>query len=196
MMTEFIPLAICLVAVTSIGLVVFQSWRWKLIVLGFQYLGVFVLVTRTWPFSLALVKLIAGLMACVVLALTIGIMKKARKEKRSVSISMRVFRLVSSLLILIVVFVASQPLGKTFSAVPVEMIIGGGLLIGNGLLILGIYSAPAENILGILTLLSGFEVVYAAVEISTLVAGLLAIIELGIALMGAYLIMVKKVDGE
>jgi hypothetical protein len=43
-------------------------------------------------------------------------------------------------------------------------------------------------LLGLLTVLSGFEIVYSAVETSTLVAGLLAGVTLGIAVVGAYLI--------
>jgi hypothetical protein len=42
--------------------------------------------------------------------------------------------------------------------------------------------------LGLLTVLGGFEIFYAAVEDSTLVTGLLAGVDLGLALLGAYLI--------
>ena len=41
--------------------------------------------------------------------------------------------------------------------------------------------------IGLLTFLSGFEILYAALENSVLVAGLLAAINLGLALVGAYL---------
>jgi hypothetical protein len=37
-------------------------------------------------------------------------------------------------------------------------------------------------------MLTGFETLYAAVEGSVLVAGLLAVVDLGLALVGAYLI--------
>jgi hypothetical protein len=41
-------------------------------------------------------------------------------------------------------------------------------------------------VLGLLTFLSGFEVLYAAMESSSLVTGLLAVVNLGLALAGAY----------
>jgi hypothetical protein len=53
---------------------------------------------------------------------------------------------------------------------------------------MGIASRGIRVILSLLTLLSGFEILYAVVETSTLVAGLLAVINLGVALVGAYLL--------
>ena len=43
-------------------------------------------------------------------------------------------------------------------------------------------------LIGLLTTLSGFELIYAAVENSVLVTGLLAVVTLGLALVGAYLL--------
>jgi len=40
----------------------------------------------------------------------------------------------------------------------------------------------------LLIAISGFEILYAVVENSTLVAGLLAIVSIGVALVGAYLL--------
>jgi hypothetical protein len=42
--------------------------------------------------------------------------------------------------------------------------------------------------LGLLTVVTGFEVLYAAVEASILVAGMLSVVILGLALVGAYLL--------
>jgi hypothetical protein len=49
-------------------------------------------------------------------------------------------------------------------------------------------------VLGLLTVLSGFEILYAAVETATLVAGLLAAINLGLALVGAYLLAAPSLE--
>jgi hypothetical membrane protein len=62
------------------------------------------------------------------------------------------------------------------------------LLVGMGLIHLGMTTRPLRVLLGLLTTLSGFELVYAAVENSVLVAGLLAVVTLGLALVGAYLL--------
>jgi hypothetical protein len=50
--------------------------------------------------------------------------------------------------------------------------------------------------LGLLTVLSGFELVYAALETSILIAGLQAVITLGLALVGAYLLAVPLMEEE
>jgi hypothetical protein len=65
---------------------------------------------------------------------------------------------------------------------------GSMLLMGMGLLYLGITAQPLRIVTGLLTLLAGFEILYAAVENAALVAALLAVVNLGLALAGAYLI--------
>jgi hypothetical protein len=66
---------------------------------------------------------------------------------------------------------------------------GGLLLIGMGLLHLGITTYVLRVVIGLMTVLSGFEILYATVEGSVLVAALLAAINLGLALVGAYLLI-------
>ena len=65
---------------------------------------------------------------------------------------------------------------------------------GMGLLHLGLTNHPFRVTLGLLTVLSGFEILYAAVETSTLVAGLLAGINLGLALVCAYLLVAPLLE--
>jgi hypothetical protein len=74
--------------------------------------------------------------------------------------------------------------------VPMPFTLGMGaiLLIGMGLLHLGMTTRPLRVLIGLLTMLSGFDLLYAAVENSVLVAGLLAVVTLGLALVGAYLL--------
>jgi hypothetical protein len=64
---------------------------------------------------------------------------------------------------------------------------GGLLLIGMGMVHLGLASRGLRVIISLLTFLSGFEILYAVVESSTLVTGLLALVNLGVAISGAYL---------
>jgi hypothetical protein len=44
-------------------------------------------------------------------------------------------------------------------------------------------------ILGLLTVLTGFEILYAAIESSILVSGLLAVTNLGLGIAGSYLLI-------
>ena len=65
---------------------------------------------------------------------------------------------------------------------------GSLLLMGMGLLQLGTSATPLRVVLGLLTVLAGFEIIYAAVESSTLVAALLSTINLSLALTGVYML--------
>jgi hypothetical protein len=51
-------------------------------------------------------------------------------------------------------------------------------------------------IYGLLTVLAGFEILYAAVEGSILVAALLCVVNLGVGLVGAYLLNGGLVEEE
>jgi hypothetical protein len=69
-------------------------------------------------------------------------------------------------------------------------VIGGGiLLIGAGVVHLGVTSDPWRVTIGLLTLLAGFEILYGAVESSILVTGFLALVNLGLGIIGSYLLM-------
>jgi len=57
---------------------------------------------------------------------------------------------------------------------------------------LGMTLQPLRVILGLLTTLLGFEVLYSVVENSILVAGLLVVVTLGLALTGCYLLILGE----
>ena len=69
---------------------------------------------------------------------------------------------------------------------------GALALIGLGFLHLGMTLQPLRVILGLLTTLLGFEVLYSVVENSILVAGLLVVVTLGLALTGCYLLILGE----
>jgi hypothetical protein len=73
---------------------------------------------------------------------------------------------------------------------------GSFVLISFGLLQLSLTSHPLRVIIGLLTFLSGFEIIYAAIETSTLVTGLLAGVNLGLALIGAYMLIVPTMESN
>jgi hypothetical protein len=65
-----------------------------------------------------------------------------------------------------------------------------------GVLHLGFTTQPLQTIFGLLTFLAGFETLYATIESSVLVAGFLAVINLGISLVGAYLILAPTLEAN
>jgi hypothetical protein len=48
----------------------------------------------------------------------------------------------------------------------------------------------------LLTAFSGFEIIYAVIETSLLVTGLLAVVNLGLALVGAYLLIAPTMEAS
>lgn len=180
---EYLPIGLIMAA--TVGLLVSQHWRWSILSLALQYLAMFLLITQVWPIGLAAVKLITGWMAGAVLSASQPAAGLA--EESSSSVYGRVFRILAGAIVWLVVF-SVQPVVAQVIPLQPNFLIGGLGLIGMGLLQLGVTTRPLRVILGLLTLLSGFEILYAAVEGSILVTGLLVVVNLGLALAGAYLL--------
>jgi hypothetical protein len=184
-MTAFLNwTALLLILVTSAGLLLSRDWRWSLGFLAAQYLCVFWLVQSHWPVSMAAAKLVTGWMACAALGIT-EITSPTPIGTETSWPQGRLFRLLASALVATVTFAAAT-LAVPWLGLSLPVAWGGLILLGMGLLHLGITAQPFRVVLGILTFLAGFEVLYAAVESSILVAALLAIVNLGLALAGAY----------
>jgi hypothetical protein len=88
-------------------------------------------------------------------------------------------------MVLVVTFAVSSRL-TTWLGLDLPIAWGSLVLIGLGLLHLGITSDPFRVVLSLLSLMAGFEILYASVESSILVAALLAVVNLGLALTGAF----------
>jgi len=194
MQTEIVEFVIStLLLGTALTLLVMQDWRWRVTALALQYLGAFVLVLQSWPLELAAVKLVAGWMAVTVLGFTRQGVEKSGTKEMLVPTGL-LFRVLSAALVVTVVFAVAPGLPAWAAPISTGQAWGGLLLIGMGLLNLGLSSRILTSIFGLLSVFSGFEILYAAVEASTLVAGLLAVINLGIALVGAYLLVIPQME--
>jgi hypothetical protein len=186
--------AILLVFITSILLLLGRDWRWLIVALSLQYVGVFLLVMLSWPLEMAVVKLLTGWMAGAVLGIAIAVVPVSWKGKESSWSSGRWFRLLSAGLVTVVVVSSASTIASWLPGVGLEIVLGSLILIGNGLLNLGLTNHPFRVTMGLLTLLAGFEIIYAALAVSTLVAGLLAGVNLSLALVGAFLILVPSME--
>ncbi|PKO13595.1 MAG: hypothetical protein CVU39_18270 [Chloroflexi bacterium HGW-Chloroflexi-10] len=179
---DYLP--VLLAAIAAIALFSLKNGRWNILALSLQYVAVFWLVLGVWPVGLAAAKLVSGWMAGVILGGAIPeesvlqINQQDQKETR--------FRVVLGLMIVLVSFVIAPGIATTIPG-PVDILIGGTVLIGIGLLQLGMTADPLRIIFGLLTVLSGFEVFYAAIENSLIVVGLLSMITLGIAFIGSFI---------
>lgn len=180
---EILP--VILIALSSVVLLVSHNWRYSILALAIQYVGVFWLVGTIWPFGLAAVKLVAGWMAGAVLSASQP--DEGLREQLQPGASANAFRILAAGLVIALVISVAPRIQELFPA-NLYIIQGGLILIGVGLVHLGMTIRPMRVALGLLTTLSGFEILYASVETSVLVAGLQAIITLGLALVGAYLL--------
>jgi hypothetical protein len=196
MSTSFTPLfasialpAAVMVIITSLALLISRNWRWSVSALAVQYIGVFILVAVNWPLELALIKMVAGWMAGAVLGVAIISSPQSWREEERYWPSGRLFRLMAAGLVALAVLSLAPKAASWVPGVNPSQLIGGAFLIGMGLLHLGLTSQPMRVVIGLMTVLSGFEILYAVVEASTLVAGLLAVVNLGLALAGAYLLI-------
>ena len=165
-----------------------RDWRWNMGALALQYLVAFVFISGSWPLELAAVKLVAGWMAGSILGLTRMSLFADEPNLRDLDRTGVAFRIFAALLVLLVVLGAAPRLSAWAAPIGLNQAWAALVLMGMGLLQIGLAGAIFPAVLGLLTLLSGFEILYAAVEVSTLVAGLQALITLGIALVGAYLL--------
>lgn len=187
-MNFIVWIAVVILMVSSTGMLLSRDWRISLGLLGLQYVGVLWLVALYWPVSMAAIKLVTGWMVIATLGITqLGSRRGAPLAEEFWSQG-QLFRMIASGLILMIVVALTPRAVEIIPGIRLEVISGGLVLIGMGLLHLGISAQPLRIILGLLTVLSGFEIIYAALESSLLVAALLAVVELGLSLTGAYIL--------
>jgi hypothetical protein len=108
--------------------------------------------------------------------------------------SAMLFRLIAAGVVGLAVISLVPGITDWIPGITLEQSLGGLILIGLGLLHLGWTANPFRVITGLLTVLTGFEIFYSAVEISALVAGLLAVVTLGLSLVGAYMIIAPTLE--
>lgn len=186
-------LVLVLLVGNSLAILISRDWRWVLAALGVQYFLAFLLIMPSWPLELAAVKLVGGWMAAAILGLTRLNIAEHPQEAPRFPTSPAFLGFAAGLVILIVIG-AAPSLAEWTHALSIYQAWGGLLLIGIALLQTGLGDNPFRNIVGLLTLLAGFEIIYAAVETSILVAGLLAIVNLGVALVGSYLMLAPGME--
>ena len=187
------PFAVGLLLVTSTVLLLSHDWRISIATLGVQYFGVFILVGLVWPTNLAVVKLVAGWMSASILGISRGLPPSSAKGGR-IWPTEWLFRLMAASLVVLAGFSLVPQLEPWMPDVSANQIRAGLLLIGMGLLHLALTLQALHAMVALMTVLSGFEIIYAAVESSTLVAGLLAVINIGIAFVGAYLLSTHVIE--
>ena len=195
MATEIISwISVALILFTATTILVSRDWRISLGALAIQYLAAFWLVTQHLPFTMGSVKLITGWMVIAIIGMTrLSLTNFEQNDQDAFYPRGASFRII---LMSIAAFVALGATPRIETSIPglgLPVIAGGLLLIGAGVAHLGVTSDLMRVVLGLLTVLSGFEIIYAAVESAILVTGLLAAVNLGLGVLGSYLLMAGSV---
>jgi hypothetical protein len=182
--------AVILITITAVGLLLARDWRWLIIFLAAQYFGMLILTLQHWPLGMASVKVVAGWMSAAILGMTRSGLPREDKAEPSNNLPRgRLFRLFAAMIVIIVAASATPRIDAIMADAGYSVTTGGLLLIGMGLLQLGVTNQIMRMTLGLMTALAGFEILYATIEGSILVAALLAVINLGLALVGSYLLI-------
>ncbi len=175
------------IILSSFSNLIIRTWRINIIVLIIQYISVFSLIATLLPPYLAAVKLLTGIMVSAVLGITLLSQKRTTKKLSLTFTSDQPFFFMIGLLVIVLVVILTPGTKNILENSASEPIIISGLtLIGLGLLQLSVSSDPLYITIGLLTFVSGFELIYAIVEVSILLTGLLAGINLGLVTVGAW----------
>ena len=190
---EVAPIAALLAGITAGIITVIEARAVKLILLAVQYVCVTFVVSLSIPAGISVVKLVAGWTACLIFTRVILQKGKASAFQGARSLpSGWIFRMIAVLLF----FTAALGLGRSplviIQDISPIIIVGALLLGGLGLLQVGLYQQPLEIGIGLLTLISGFELIYSSLEPSVTVVALLAAIHIGIA----FVISVIEIEHE
>ena len=187
---------ILLIVVTSVGILLARDWRHLIILLSAQYVGVFILALQHWPLGMATVKVIAGWMGAAILGMTRSNLGEQDEDTKNILPQGRFFRFIAAGVVGVIAATVAPLVDSLMADAGMVVSAGSLLLIGMGLLHLGVTDQAMRVTIGLMTVLAGFEILYTAVESSLLVAASLATINLGLALVGAYLMIASDTSEE
>jgi len=187
-------IAVGLALITATTILISRDWRISLGALALQYLAAFWLVSQHLPFAMGSVKLITGWMVVAILGMTrLSLTNSEQGEQDAFYPRGASFRIILMSIAALVAFGAAPRIETSIPGLGLPVITGSLLLIGAGVAHLGVTGDLLRVALGLLTILSGFEIIYAAVESAILVTGLLAAINLGLGVLGSYLLLAGSI---
>ena len=202
--------AIVGLVITASLIVVIRDWRLSLAALSAQYVLAGLLLTRLIQPQVALTKVLIGALVCVVLYLTARLVSTSEEEPTSeqeaaedsdtpvrtigggTPLADFSFRLLAA----IFVGLAVRSLSTRYPLPEVPSGIGFTCywLASLGLLVLMLTDEPLKAGMGLLTLITGFELFYSALEHSLSVVGFLGIANFLIALAIAHIAAASRAE--
>jgi len=201
--------------VTSSVIVVASDWRFWLWSLLVQYVLLGVLHMRVLGPELALIKVVAGALVCPMLYWAARSVESERGHKAEIEreriakesgevplpplpwpvrSTNWMFRLLTTLLLFLVLYSVSRSLSLPLVDADIALVCIWLWLVG--LLILVLTSEPLPAGLGLLTLISGFDLFFDAFSPGLVGLGILAAVNLLLGLAFSYLTTVRELTGE
>lgn len=188
MPAEWLEILPIVVALAGAALVLFDRVLPLLVALLLKYLALSVLTMAPLGQSVALVKLLAGVLTVVLLWSGIRQVGSPR-EIAGVGLMERIpFRVVGLLLVLTAGWGVGRAPWTQVQGMNAPAELSASLMLAVGLMQIALFQRPFRLGLGLLTTLAGFEVIYASIEPSLAVVALLAGINMGLAIVVGYLI--------
>lgn len=195
-----------LVMLTAAMILILRDWRWSILFLIIQYLVAGFLFADVLLPHLAFMKVLIGMFVCLILYITARQVRwgelpedvtgeeavQLRKE-RFVRLGTLIlptdtpFRVFLALIICLVVWAMAQRADVLLTVLPVHFNLAILALVGLGLVTLSLTGEPLMAGMGLLTFLTGAELLYSALDQSVGMLGLLGIANLVVALTIAYL---------
>lgn len=160
-----------------------DSRRSMVIAYAIVVIMVFTISVQFWTFGFALSKLLTALMAMLIIILNPSSGAEIEIESTRTG---RIFRATGLGFFLILIGITITPT-SAFLNLKIDQTFPALSILLCGFLLLATTQEPFRVIIGLLTMLVGFEIIYGSVEQSLLVNGLLAAVFLFIAMVGAYL---------
>jgi hypothetical protein len=191
----WIQIAVIGLGITGGLIVLIDDRRLLLLILAVQYTFVALLISSTLNMQIAGSKWLAGIAACAIFLIYIRNTdgKLDIGESRTIPFN-RFFRIIAVLLVILVAIGLGTVNLINLEGIAPEVGLGTALMVCLSFLHLGLCEEPMRVGIGLLTLLSGFEITYSLIEPSLAVVGLLACVHIGIALVMGYLLMIQGID--
>ena len=177
---------------TGSALALFRPNPRSTLILAAQYISVSWLAFTSLPTSGVAAKLITGFLVCLILYLGIRQIgdDSVPGDDQFLAANLS-FRVIALLLVTVAsVSVASSNLFALFD-ISMEASVGATFLIASSLLNLGLGTDQLRSGIGLLTLISGGELIYSFIEPSLALIALLAMVHLGIVLVLSYILSIR-----
>jgi hypothetical protein len=178
---------------TALIMIIIEDWRWSLFALAAQYILAGWLLTNALETQVAALKVLVGMMICLVLYITARQIDSSRGTAQACGGKPRFarmglpFRLLIGLLTSIVVLYVTSNGTVRLPVVPEHVNLAAVGLMTMGLLALGLNEEPLAAGMGLLTAITGFELFYHSLEQAVTVIGFVVALDFLIATVTAYL---------